>query len=471
MARIVMLGAGVVGLGTAMLLAEDGHDVTVLERDADEPGATPEAAWTDWDRRGVNQFRLPHMFLSRYRAIVDAELPSVAASIEKAGGLRFNPILDIPESVRGPARAGDEDFEVLTGRRPVIEQAVSEAAASTPRLEVRRGVTVEGLVTGASARAGTPHVVGVRTTSGEVRGDLVVDVMGRRSTLPRLLEDVGARPPHEQLDDSGFMYFARHYRSTDGSRPFAFGPGLMHFGTISTLSLPADNGTWSVGLITSARDKALLGLRDADRWEQVLRALPLVAHWLDGEPIDDRVTTISKLEDRSRDYVVDDAPVATGVVAVGDAWACTNPSLGRGASIGMLHGTVLREALRAPGLGDYADFAAAFHAATDDEVLPWFRWTRFEDAHRLAEVEAGIRGEPYLPGDERYELEQALSSASAKDPDLLRLGVRARLVIEPLDDALADRAVAERILELGSGWRDDPVPAPDREALVALANP
>jgi len=105
MARIVMLGAGVVGLGTAMLLARTPRRDGARARRR-RTGRDPEAAWTDWDRRGVNQFRLPHMFLSRYRAIVDAELPSVAASIEKAGGLRFNPILDIPESVRGPAPRG-----------------------------------------------------------------------------------------------------------------------------------------------------------------------------------------------------------------------------------------------------------------------------------------------------------------------------------------------------------------------------
>jgi 2-polyprenyl-6-methoxyphenol hydroxylase-like FAD-dependent oxidoreductase len=469
-AKIVVLGAGVVGLGTAMLLADDGHEVTVLERDPAAPVASAAEAWTDWDRRGVNQFRLPHMFLARYRAILDHELPRVARSIEDAGGLRLNPILEVPESVRGPEREGDGDFEVLTARRPVMELAVGDAAASTPRLDVRRGVVVEGLLTGPAAERGTTHVVGVHSSDGDVHADLVVDVMGRRSALPRLLEDVGARAPHEELEDLGFMYFGRHFRSPDGSLPFAFGPGLQHLGTISSLTLPADNGTWSVTLVTSARDKALLGLRDADRWEKVVRSLPLVAHWLDGEPIDDRVATISKIEDRLRDYVVDGTPVATGVVSVGDAWSCSNPSLGRGASIGLLHGTVLRDVLRDPGLENPGTFATAFHEATDTVAMPWFRWTRQQDRHRLAEVDAGVRGEAYRPDDERFELERALSAASTKDADLLRVFVRSALVVEPIDAALADPAVVERINELGSNWRDEPIPAPSREELVALAS-
>jgi phytoene dehydrogenase-like protein len=41
MATILVLGAGMNGLTTAMLLARDGHDVTVLERD---PAPPPPAA-------------------------------------------------------------------------------------------------------------------------------------------------------------------------------------------------------------------------------------------------------------------------------------------------------------------------------------------------------------------------------------------------------------------------------------------
>ena len=70
MARIVVIGGGVGGLTSGMLLARDGHDVTVLERDAAPTPETADEAWNNWDRRGVNQFRMVHLFAPRFRALL-----------------------------------------------------------------------------------------------------------------------------------------------------------------------------------------------------------------------------------------------------------------------------------------------------------------------------------------------------------------------------------------------------------------
>ena len=238
-----------------MLLARDGHQVVVLERDPAGPPDDPSQAWERWQRPGLNQFHMAHAFLG--------------------------------------------------------------------------------------------------------------DMSGRRSALPAWLAGIGAGPVAEELEDSGFVYYGRHFRSADGTQPPMIGPALIDWGTITSLTLPADNGTWLVVLVTGSRDTALRPLREAARWEAVGRGLPLIAHWLDGVPIDDGVQAMARLEDRYRGFVADGSPVATGVVAVADAWACSNPANGRGASIGMLH------ALDPPGP------AAGGRAGLDADCLRAFLDIRF----------------------------------------------------------------------------------------------
>ncbi len=59
MADIVVLGGGPTGLATAILLAQQGLDVVVLDRDEAAPD-DPEVAWESWQRRSVGPFRLVH---------------------------------------------------------------------------------------------------------------------------------------------------------------------------------------------------------------------------------------------------------------------------------------------------------------------------------------------------------------------------------------------------------------------------
>ena len=192
-----------------------------------------------------------------------------------------------------------------------------------------------------------------------------------------------------------------------------------------------------------------------------------MAHWLDGEPIDDRVMAIAGIEDRHRSLMVDGTPVVTGLVAAGDAWACSNPSVGRGASIGMMHAKLLRDTIAATGLDDPREFAGAFHEATAEIVEPWYRDTLAADRHRLAEIDALIAGGSYHPADPGWETSQALASAAFKDPDCLRGFVSVAMVLSREADVLARPGMLEKVTALGAGWRDEPIPAPGRDELLS----
>ncbi|HEY2263994.1 MAG TPA: FAD-dependent monooxygenase [Streptosporangiaceae bacterium] len=469
MARILILGAGLGGLSTAMLVALEEHQVTVLERDpaAPPPPEHTDAAWEGWQRRGVNQFRLPHFMMPRWWSLLRTELPDVRSPLEAAGARHLNTVAELPVARRGPMRDGDERFDTVTARRPVLEAALSAAAAAAG-VTIRRGVTVTGLTT--DGNADTPRVTGVLTENGAaITADLVVDCGGRRSVLGSWLQAAGARRPAEERADCGFVYYARHFRARDGEQPAMLGNLLQSYDSLSVLTLPADNGTWSVVLTTSSRDQALRVLREPARWHAALARYPLAAHWADGEPISG-VDVMAGIEDRYRRLVTGGQPVATGVVAVGDAWACTNPSLGRGAALALVHARLLRDLLRETDPADHDKFARRFGELTAQAAEPLYRATLWYDRHRLAEIDADIAGLPYRTDDQRWAISKALFAGSLADPDLTRAYSAVASFIAMPEEILAPAGVLDRVIALGMAAPQYPLPGPARpELLGALA--
>jgi 2-polyprenyl-6-methoxyphenol hydroxylase-like FAD-dependent oxidoreductase len=467
MARIIVSGGGVCGLAGGMLLARDGHEVTVLERDAAPVPESRDEAWGTWDRDGVRQFRLAHYLAPAGRAVLEEDLPDVFQGLVAAGAARLDMLALMPPNLAetGP-RAGDERFVTYTARRPIFEQVLSKAALEEPRLEIRRGAAVKELTM--RPVDGTPHVDGVRLDSGEtLRGELVVDAMGRRSQLPRWLSDAGVGPLHEESEDSGFIYYGRYFRSADGTTPQPFGPLLAPLGSFSILTLPADNGTWAVTLVTSSGDRVLKGMRDPDLWTAVVKACPLHAHWLEGEPISE-LEAMGGVLDRYRRPLAGSRPLLTGVALLGDAWACTNPSLGRGMSLGLLHARALKEVVSSH-LDDPRQFAEAWDAATEARLTPWYRETVEEDRDRLHEIEALREGsEPAPPSERPAVLRRALNTAAVYDPDLFRAYLDSRAVLKPLGQTFSEDSMVERTLEVAGENQRLELPGPSREQLVAL---
>ncbi len=460
MATILVCGGGVVGLATAMLLAGDGHQVTVVERDAAPPPPAPDA-FDQWLRPGVGQFQQPHTLHPRARLILDAELPGVVDQLVGAGCVWVDWLTLMPPLVRDRSpREGDDQFRVVTGRRPTVE-AVLAGAAEERGIDIRRGVSIAGLLTGPPVVNGAPHAIGVRTTGGEdLRADLVVGAMGRRTKLAEWIEAAGGTPPHTESEDCGFVYYSRYFQGS--TMPSFVGPPIADFGTISVLTIPADNGTWSVTVWAASSDTALRNLRDNDRFDAVVRACPLQAPWLDGEPVGDVLTTAGVL-DRYRRFVVDGRPVATGVAAVGDAWACTNPSAGRGITVGLLHAQRLRDTVRSH-LGDPERFAYAWDEVTECDVAPFY-WNQITaDRARVAQMNALRAGEDPPAPDPGAK---AMAAAMLRDPEVFRGMLEISGCLALPEEVFARPGFMEKVQAHTRGRTWDP-PGPDRRALLEL---
>jgi hypothetical protein len=163
---------------------------------------------------------------------------------------------------------------------------------------------------------------------------------------------------------------------------------------------------------------------------------------------------------------------AAGIVAAGDAGACTNPSPGRGATIGLLHAEGLRDVLRETDAGDHDKLVRRFHEWTTTAVEPLYRDTLWFDQHRLAELDADAAGVPYRTDDPTWGFLLATYAASRTDPAIARAYLSLGSLLATADDVFAEPGIAEKIIELGGHAPDYPLPEPGRrEPLSAPARP
>jgi 2-polyprenyl-6-methoxyphenol hydroxylase-like FAD-dependent oxidoreductase len=414
----------------------------------------------------VSQFRQPHILLPAGAALLRARLPQVVDALENAGPLRLNiagAARELP-GMDGP-RSGDERYDTLTARRPVLDAAFATAAEVTPGVTVRRGVEATGLLCASGRTDGRPRVTGVATGDGEkLRAALVVDAGGRNSPVPALLARLGGPAPAEERAEAGFVYYARTYRAPGGAPAQPDWP-LVHHEGVSTIVIPADHDTWSVCLVISSRDHALKALHDAAAWERAARLLPELEGRTGGEPIT-APQAMAGLHSRIRRTVVDGVPVVTGLVHVGDAWAATDPQFGLGLSMGLTHAVALGDTVAKTGLTDTLELALRFDEVTEATLTPVYARLREWDRHRLAEIDAVIAGHAYETDDPGWHLTNALDGVKLRDPDVLRAMTEVACMLDSPEGAFAAPGLVERALTLNGGpawtW-----PGPSRAEVLA----
>jgi 2-polyprenyl-6-methoxyphenol hydroxylase-like FAD-dependent oxidoreductase len=234
-------------------------------------------------------------------------------------------------------------------------------------------------------------------------------------------------------------------------------------GSFSILTLLGDNDTWSVTMFGPTRDTPLKSLRDPDRFNRVVAACPLQAHWLDGDPITD-VLPMAGVVDSYRRFVVDGRPVVTGFAAVGDAWACTNPSAGRGLSVGIIHAQLLRSVVRRH-LDDPGELSRALDTETEEQVAPWY-WSQIKaDQARFAEMTACREGTPPPPPDPTMA---KFMTAIGTDPDMFRGLIEIVGCLSHPREVLGRPEIQAALAKVDPDDAPPAFPGPDRSQLLKL---
>lgn len=457
--RVAIAGGSVTGLWTALTLARAGHEVTVFERDPPPP-ADPAAAVLGWERPGTPQLRQSHAFLARSVHLVRDEAPDLWAALADAGAHVFRAADFLPPWVADRApRDGDDEIVTMAVRRPVFDRALHEHAERSGVRVDRRGA--EGLL----AEGGNPpHVTGVGLSDGSAyAADVVVDATGRRTRVARWL---GVAYP-EHGNECGNRYYTRYYDTAPGEEPPALMRGFTSGGEIdacAALVFRGDGRTFSVSLQTEDDDEPMRVLREPAAFDAAARVVPWVAGPLAvGLPLNDPVVMAGQ-RNVVRRHVRDGRPVATGLLLAGDAVATSNPSYGRGVSLGMVTAALVRDALAQPDPGDQV---RAMDEAVEREVAPFVRNSAEVDARTRARWRARLYGEPAPPPPDGVGWEE-LMVAAMRDRDLFDGLVRAANLLRTPDEVLA--AHGERIAAgVADGWVP-PMPAPpSRDELLAAA--
>jgi hypothetical protein len=171
----------------------------------------------------------------------------------------------------------------------------------------------------------------------------------------------------------------------------------------------------------------------------------------------------------TRHFVIDGRPCATGLVPIGDAWAFTNPSLGRGIALGILHASSVVGAVT-DLLDRPLELAAAWERVTQDEAAPWHESTVEFDRIRAPEVEACRlrRPDPHDPRDPMVAQARAFDSARHYDAQVLHWYGEISSCNTLPSEVLARPGVVERVLDVAASNPPYRTPGPDRGELEDL---
>lgn len=375
---IVIVGAGIAGLGAAMALAREGRNITLLDRDP-PPSTDAETAFEKWERKGVTQLRHSHVFLGCLVSLLRTRHPRLHQMLLEAGAREVGFAESLPPQLRDAytGKGGDEEMAFLFSRRTTLEYVMRAYVQALPGVAFETGVRVRSLATDKVGDIVRVTGVNAETDTAPLHlkpADIVIDAGGRNSILTDDLRSRGASIDEER-NPAGILYFTRHYRLKDGQvePPRDNIPGAGDLGYIKFGVFAADNRHFSITLAVPEIEQRLrLVTLDPKVFDTICSQIPGIARWIDptrAEPVT-KVFGMGNLFNVWRSFAKEDRPQALNFFAVGDAAIRTNPLYGRGCSLSVMHAHILSGIL--DRTSDAAERARLFDQESRREIRPYW---------------------------------------------------------------------------------------------------
>ncbi len=472
MADIVIVGAGIGGLGAALLLGRQGRHVVVCERDAAPVPDSTAAMWSDWPRPGTPHAPLGHGFNGSFRRLLRDRAPDVLRKFEAAG----MPLKDWGEDRPGDdRRPEDEDMIGFLSRRASVEGILRQAVEAEPTVEVRRGCHLTGLLSERSSLDGVPRMTGVRAREGsDIPAEAVVVAGGRSMPIHRWLEAIGVQPVEEESEASGFQWYTRFFQihPRDGEDLDLAGK----FAELTDLRylifdyFGGDRGTFCLEMAVPVWDHELHVLHDEAVFMAVARALPAGPVSLDP----DRVTPIGPVApfgqeyNRLRRFMRDGRPLALGLHVIGDALCTTHNIYGWGVFLAVGQAVTIADILT-KYRGNPMAQALAFDERWGAEVAGRRDLSAEFDRARIRDY----RGEPKWDPDDGGEgfIQTVVAPAASEDPEIFRALRRRGMQLDPVAALAKNKALHERaraLVAVRAPATPKPTPGPSRDELLRV---
>jgi 2-polyprenyl-6-methoxyphenol hydroxylase-like FAD-dependent oxidoreductase len=366
MMRVMVRGTGPDGLLAAVLLADDGHEVTVL--------GEGNAACHDQADDDIP----PQMLVPAVARLMEREAPALAGTLTALAGRQQS-----FEGRPGHSMSPGSGTEVHLLPSVAVREVLAGAVQRRPSIRWLPDTGAESLIMGNELRPGRPHVRGVLTDDGRALfTDVCVDA--GRVPMDELLSAAGTQAGRDRVGRLESRLYTRRFVPAANADAPAPVPSvtLYCFDSLCVRVVRAPDA-WTVTLCIGEGDEEMYSLAQPRVWDRVAAALGPVLGLEGAVPIQG-VRTSTAARSMGRRMHMPTVPTVTGFASVGTAWASSHPLYGPQFSLGALHAVVLRDALRDTQDGSAADRTDRFEELTDAFVVPVHR--------RMLQWELRLRG-------------------------------------------------------------------------------